>query len=559
MIAIAEDSLLWLFFLEVRGIQRKKKVIIRKLQRKLQLQKKSKVVRDHIPTKQDVKSLSAVGVQGITNQLEGGKELQSATKIMVGTASVAKSTMVQSKNTFSNRPLQQQKRKLNRTEQKENIEVTSSKHSNRQRTSTVTADKKVKSNKEFRTTTQTSNDGKKSSGVSKRRTLAYFLDKMQSQENQKDSIAKLVMNVVSAKMLMLIKALVTPIVSALLGLFLMIAVACIPVILVVAIIYNSPLAIFFPPLEEGDTVISVVREYEQAFRREVNTVSNEHRGYDQGEVVYVEYEGSEELPSNVYDILATYMVKYGVGETATVMNEQSKGWLKSIFDEMCPYTTTSATITTTDENGVVLTKTILQVRVQLKSYQDAIRMYQFDEEQVALLQEMMEPEYLAMLGFTPNDSGGGGPAISELSPEEIAQIVGPIEDSLAKQAVAFALSKVGYPYSQEYRHSGKYYDCSSLMYYAWKSAGVDIGYEGMTTAAAEGKGLSEAGKTISFEELKAGDLIFFSYVKNGRYLNISHVAMYVGDGKVVEAANTKIGVVYREIPKPGSIVLMGRP
>lgn len=551
--------MLWLFFLEVRGIQRKKKVIIRKLQRKLQLQMKSKVVRGHIPTKEDVKSLSAVGAKEITNQLEGGKELQSATQIMVGTASVAKSTMVQSKNMLSNRPLQQQKQKLNHSDQKGNIEVTSSKQSKRQRTSTVIADKKVKSNKEFRTTTQTSNDGKKSFGVSKRRTLAYFLDKMQSQENQKDSIAKLMMNVVSAKMLMLIKALVTPILSAMLGLFLMIAVACIPVILVVAIIYNSPLAIFFPPLEEGDTVISVVREYEQAFRREVNTVSNEHRGYDQGEVVYVEYEGSEELPSNVYDILATYMVKYGVGETATVMNEQSKGWLKSIFDEMCTYTTTSATITTTDENDVVLTKTILQVRVQLKSYQDAIRMYQFDEEQVALLQEMMEPEYLAMLGFTPNDSGGGGPAISELSPEEIAQIVGPIEDSLAKQAVAFALSKVGYPYSQEYRHSGNYYDCSSLMYYAWKSAGVDIGYEGMTTAAAEGKGLSEAGKTISFEELKPGDLIFFSYVKNGRYLNISHVAMYVGDGKVVEAANSKIGVVYREITKPGSIVLMGRP
>ena len=46
----------------------------------------------------------------------------------------------------------------------------------------------------------------------------------------------------------------------------------------------------------------------QEFNRDVNTKVNEHTGYDLGELVYVDYEGMEENPSNYYDIMAVYMV-----------------------------------------------------------------------------------------------------------------------------------------------------------------------------------------------------------------------------------------------------------
>ena len=58
-------------------------------------------------------------------------------------------------------------------------------------------------------------------------------------------------------------------------------------------------------------------------------------------VLYVDYEGMEENPSNYYDIMAVYMVKHGVGDTATVMNDTSKGWLQAVVNDMCSYTTTS--------------------------------------------------------------------------------------------------------------------------------------------------------------------------------------------------------------------------
>ena len=84
---------------------------------------------------------------------------------------------------------------------------------------------------------------------------------------------------------------------------------------------------------------TVTSAYVQEFNRDVNTKVNEHTGYDLGELVYVDYEGMEENPSNYYDIMAVYMVKHGVGDTATVMNDTSKGWLQAVVNDMCSYTT----------------------------------------------------------------------------------------------------------------------------------------------------------------------------------------------------------------------------
>ncbi len=59
--------------------------------------------------------------------------------------------------------------------------------------------------------------------------------------------------------------------------------------------------------------------------------------------------------------------------------------------------------------------------------------------------------------------------------------------------------------------------------------------------------------------MQPGDLIFYSYTNNGRYKNISHVAIYVGGGKVVEARSEEYGVIYRDVSNVGSIVFIGRP
>ena len=395
------------------------------------------------------------------------------------------------------------------------------------------------------------------------RKIKFFLDKMKAQENQTDSVAKLVKDLIVRKAVLWVKAVAPVIGLVLLLLVLLVAVVAVPVIAAIAILYNSPFALFLPPLESGDTVQTVTSAYVQEFNRDVNTQVNEHTGYELGELVYVDYEGMDENPSNYYDIMAVYMVKYGVGDTATVMNDKSKGWLQAVVNDMCSYTTSSGTkdVEETDADGNVttVTKSVLYVNVTLKSYRDMISVYGFNSDQVEMLEQIMSPEFMGQLGYAGSGGGGGSPGVSSMTEEEINAVLSKITDSRLKTVCSYALHRVGYPYSQEKRDSGNYYDCSSLAYYSWKDAGVDISHGGATTAAAEAQGLDEAGKTVSYEEMQPGDLIFYSFTSNGRYKNISHVAVYVGDGKVVEALNENSGVVYRDVASVGKIVVIGRP
>ncbi len=391
------------------------------------------------------------------------------------------------------------------------------------------------------------------------RMITFFVNKMKQEENQ-ESIGKVLKDLVLLRVSTAMKHVTTFVGGGFLFMTMLVAMVCLPVILMIAMIYNSPFAIFFPPLESGDTVMSVTSAYVSSFNQEISTLANEHAGYDAGEVVYTHYEGDSPTPNNYYDIMAVYMVKHGVGDTATIMNDTSKRWVKEVFDDMCSYTTSTRIEKVDDGKGGTSKYTVLCVNIRLKSYRDMIDVYGFDKNEEKLLEEIMKPENLALIGYTGGSSavGGSGTIHSSMTGAEIQAILSGIRNTTAKSVLRYALSKVGYPYSQDYRDSGSYYDCSSLAYYSWRAAGVDISYGGATTAAAEGQGLDNAGKTVSYEEIQPGDLIFFSYCNNGRYKNISHVAIYAGNGKVVEAANERIGVVYRDVPSPGSIVLIGR-
>ena len=404
------------------------------------------------------------------------------------------------------------------------------------------------------------------------RKIKFFLDKMKAQENQTDSVAKLVKDLIVRKAITWVKAAAPIIGLVLLLLVLVVAMIAVPVIAVIAILYNSPFALFLPPLESGDTVQSVTSAYVQEFNEEVKEKADEHVDCDIGEIVYVDYEGMDENPSNYYDIMAVYMVKHGVGDTATVMNDTSKGWLKDVVDDMCSYSTSTGTkeVQETDESGNVttVTKTVLSVNVTLKYYRDMISIYSFDSNQTELIGQMMSSEFMGQPGIGGNtggnvaggDTGGGtGQTVSSMTEEEINAALTGITDNRQRSVCSYALHRVGYPYSQEKRNSGSYYDCSSLAYYSWKDAGADISYGGATTAAAEAQGLDQAGKTVSFDQLQPGDLIFYSFAGNGRYKNISHVAVYVGNGRVVEALNERLGVVYRDVKSTGKIVMIGRP
>lgn len=396
-------------------------------------------------------------------------------------------------------------------------------------------------------------DRKDIKNSTRNRMIQFFLAKLRREDNQ-DSIGKALKDIVLMRFFMTAKYIIRYAGLLLLALFILVILLTAPIIVVIAIIYNSPFAIFFPSISSGDTTQEVLSTYVAEFNREVNDELTNHSGYDESEKIYIDFEGVG-IPDNYCDILAVYMVKYGNGDTATDMTDKSKENLKAVFDDMCSYSISERTETGEDEEGNTTTTKIKEVNVELKSYDAMIAIYGFDTDEQEMLAELMKPEYLALLGYT----GGGGDPGESISPEQYQAIVDAISDANGKKVVEYAVSKVGYPYSQAYRDSGDYYDCSSLAYYAWQNAGINIMYEGSNTASAEGKYCYDNNLLVNYDEMQPGDLIFYSYEKNGRFMNISHVAIYVGNGMVVEAANTRLGVVYRAVQGKSSIVMIGRP
>jgi cell wall-associated NlpC family hydrolase len=105
--------------------------------------------------------------------------------------------------------------------------------------------------------------------------------------------------------------------------------------------------------------------------------------------------------------------------------------------------------------------------------------------------------------------------------------------SQAGQAVAFAYAQLGKPYVWGATGPDSY-DCSGLMFAAWESAGVSMPRD----TYGEWASLPH----IPLANLQPGDLILY----NGE----SHVAMYVGNGYIIDAPHT--GAVVEKLPESTS-------
>lgn len=325
-----------------------------------------------------------------------------------------------------------------------------------------------------------------------------------------------------------------------------------PIFLILSIFYNSPFAIFLPSVDSDKTIFTVTTAYTSDFNQEINALVENPSPADTAKIIYNNYEGDALAPSNYYDIIAVYMVQYGIGNMATIMDETAERNLKKVFDDMCSYTIKKKT--EKPEEGSEHPQEQILIYVTLKDYRDMIKKYEFTQEQIELVETIMSPQYLALLGRITEDTDSSNSGSSQMQ-----DLINNITDMEIKTVLNFALSKLGYPYSQQYRDSGKYYDCSSLTYYAWRSVGVDLLYEGSNTAAQQAKLCNDKGYTVSYSNIQPGDLIFYSFGHNGRYKNISHVAMYVGDGMLVDASYSKQKVVFRNVYSRENIVLIGRP
>ncbi len=162
--------------------------------------------------------------------------------------------------------------------------------------------------------------------------------------------------------------------------------------------------------------------------------------------------------------------------------------------------------------------------------------------------------------------GGDGATFTSLSASEIDQIIeglwGTYPGDMTytiEDVLRYALSKVGCAYDQNYHGSLSVdiFDCSSLAYRSYREVGIDIKNGDSYTAAEECRAMENQNKVVG-SHLVPGDLIFYGGANNGRYKGVYHVAIYVGNGKMVEAKGKSYGVVYGDV-RSNNIVACARP
>lgn len=177
-------------------------------------------------------------------------------------------------------------------------------------------------------------------------------------------------------------------------------------------------------------------------------------------------------------------------------------------------------------NSNTVTVTVTGNMVHNLTYQDYINKGTLSEEEQQLLTDMMKPEL-----WKEYYSNGAGQAVAQM-----------------------ALSKVGCRYDQDHRMEEGIYDCSSLVLRLYREVGIEL----PNVADTQGEYCYRNAMIINQEDLQPGDLIFYSYEASGGFRNISHVAIHVGDGKMVHAASKARGVVLDPL-RTNKVVFYARP
>jgi len=97
----------------------------------------------------------------------------------------------------------------------------------------------------------------------------------------------------------------------------------------------------------------------------------------------------------------------------------------------------------------------------------------------------------------------------------------------ATAAIEFARAQIGEPYVWAAAGPNDW-DCSGLTMMAWEAGGINLPHHAATQYALS--------TPISPADLRPGDLVFWGYTSNPD--SIHHVALYVGNGMIIQAPHT---------------------
>jgi peptidoglycan DL-endopeptidase CwlO len=120
---------------------------------------------------------------------------------------------------------------------------------------------------------------------------------------------------------------------------------------------------------------------------------------------------------------------------------------------------------------------------------------------------------------------------NRLGPDVSAPIGPIIGTGVGVRALRAAQVQLGRPYRYGAEGPGSF-DCSGLTMWSFKKAGVNLPRSSRSQAS--------IGRAVSWDELQPGDLIFY-------YSPVSHVGIYAGGGKMINAPQTGDVVRYSKV------------
>lgn len=326
---------------------------------------------------------------------------------------------------------------------------------------------------------------------------------------------------------------------------------------------DGPIAGAVQVIPMKDAIAQINADFQSNINAQIEAIKASET-FDDVKVQYAgDMEGDSYTVNNWSDVLSVYAAATMYeGFKFLTITPENIGTLSRIYNEMnqLEFRTekTSGTAAVTAPGAIPAPATMLNISVSVNSltYSECAEMQSFDKKQAGLLERLMSPSYYTyfadLLGIDVYDG---------TKSEELQQIIASLPQGTKGAAIVqSALIRLGHPYSKSRRGSGNYVDCSYFVYWSYNQAGITI----PTSSVEQARYCSNNGYLIDKEDLKPGDIVFWSKTSCscGRWKEIHHAAIYIGNNKTIEASSGKGRVVIRDLWSGGGewrIALYARP
>ncbi len=201
-------------------------------------------------------------------------------------------------------------------------------------------------------------------------------------------------------------------------------------------------------------------------------------------------------------------------------------------------------VTTAKKKKTTTTTTTTAAEEVPEIIEDVLDEYIPETETTTTTTEYYEPEPVFEIEDNYNDQGYGQEQNDysdyDVSADEGSYDSGDTQDYGGSTASAGGDAATVIEYAKgmvggSYVWAGEQYgatDCSGLVMLSYAQIGINLPHLASMQA--------EYGSDVARSDIQPGDLVFFGY---GDYSSIYHVAMYIGDGKIVHAESTDTGIV----------------